>query len=98
MVLHQRFGILEDAAGYVDTQHLLTAEVTASVPMDDGSTYEVDLVWDMSGTRPHVAGNDGPLADDGPIPSHLVTSVSPGTGMPTRRGGGGVPSTGCSTV
>lgn len=72
-VVHERFGLLEDPVGSMDIVRLRTASVTASVPMDDGSTYDVDLDWDMSDSPFHVSGNDGPINNDViPWGSHLV--------------------------
>ena len=71
--LHERFGVLEDPAGSMDTVHLRTASVAGSVPMDDGSTYDLDLEWDLSNQAFHVSGNDGPTNNDVvPWGSHLV--------------------------
>jgi hypothetical protein len=72
-VLHERFGTLEGALGSVDTTHLMKATVADSVPMDDGSTFDVDLRWDMSGRPLNVAGTDGPILEEGvPWGSHVV--------------------------
>lgn len=72
-ILHERFGFLEDPTGSMDTVHLLRASVAAQVPMDDGSTYGIDLDWDMSGTHFNVSGNDGPIQEEGvPWGSHSV--------------------------
>ena len=71
--LSQRFGVLEDPSGSVDTRHLLSATVHGTVPMDDGSSYSVDLRWDMAGTSFNVAGMNGPIQEEGvPWGSHIV--------------------------
>jgi hypothetical protein len=73
-VLRARTGQLEGVSGFVDTTHLLTAVVATSVPMSDGSTFEIDLHWDMSGSRFQVAGTDGPIQEPGfPWGSHFVS-------------------------
>jgi len=49
----------------VDTVHLLRADVKADVPMDDGSTVSLDLVWDLTGSPLNTSGNDGPIQEEG---------------------------------
>jgi hypothetical protein len=71
-LLYERVGFLEGASGSMDTARLLSADVSAEVPMDDGSMLALDLQWDFSGTELHVSGNDGPIQEEGaPWGSHI---------------------------
>ena len=72
-VLDERLGFADDVDGFVDGVRLLPGRVTASVPMNDGTTLSTDLRWDMAGTAFNVAGTDGPIQEEGaPWGSHLV--------------------------
>jgi len=63
--LFDRTGFIQDVPGYVDTVHLLHADVKADVPMDDGSTVSLSLVWDLSGSQLNTSGNNGPIQEEG---------------------------------
>lgn len=70
-LLRERTGFVEGVDASVD-RRLLSARVNATVPMDDGSTVDIDLTWDMAGTRLNVAGIDGPIEEPGvPWGSHF---------------------------
>jgi hypothetical protein len=55
-------GYTEVTAGAADTVHLLWGWERASVPMDDGSTVDINLAWDMSGTAFRAFGVLSPVA------------------------------------
>jgi hypothetical protein len=77
-VLHERSGVVEAPSAFIDAR-LTAAAVTASVPMDDGSTYVMDLAWDMSGAPFQVAGTDGPINEPGiPWGTRLVDDCTTG--------------------
>jgi hypothetical protein len=63
-LLGERVGFAEGVAASVD-ERLRSAHVDAGVPMSDGSTADVDLTWDMTGTLFNVAGTDGPIQEPG---------------------------------
>lgn len=56
----QGFG--EVADGDADTIHLTTAWEHASIPMDDGTSADINLAWDMSSALFHSSGPLGPDA------------------------------------
>ena len=84
-VLDERLGFADDVDGFVDGVRLLSARVTASVPMNDGTTLSTDLRWDMAGTAFNVAGTDGPIQEEvAPWAATSSTAASPRTGTHTR--------------
>jgi hypothetical protein len=78
-VLSERFGTTQVTGGTFDLTHLTFASITAAVPMDDGSTFHLSLRWDLAAVPFNVAGNDGPIQEEGvPWGTHLVTSCITG--------------------
>lgn len=61
----ERKGFVQDVPGYVDTVHLLRANVGADVPMSDGSMVSLALQWDLTGQKLNTSGNDGPIQEEG---------------------------------
>jgi hypothetical protein len=53
-------GTLDDPAAIFDEQHLATASVQAAVPLSDGTTAKLNIVWAPT-TDLLVFGNDGPF-------------------------------------
>jgi len=62
------FGILFDANGTYDKTPLSGASVVASVPMSDGSTFDLDVQWVADGTI-MKSGNDGPESEEEGFPA-----------------------------
>ena len=71
-VVWEAYGIAEDVEATFDERHLRFATVRAAVPMSDGTTRNVDLAWDGSGTRLRTDGNDGPFNQANGIDRHYV--------------------------
>jgi hypothetical protein len=64
-------GLVLDPTHTYDTKTFATASVSASVPMDDGSTIAVDLAWDLSNAPLQVSGNTGPYQSGNEIDWHM---------------------------
>lgn len=71
-VLHEAAGVTYDLVGSFDERHLTGASVRAAVPLSDGTTGHVDLVWDGAEAPLQVAGNDGPFNIAGGFERHGV--------------------------
>ena len=51
-------GVVENPTGTFDLDRYTFAEVSAAVPMSDGSVIDVHLHWDMAAAPLHHGGND----------------------------------------
>lgn len=71
-VLYEASGVTYDLTGTFDERHLTGASVRAAVPLSDGSTGVVDLVWDGTVAPLQVAGNNGPFNLAGGFDRHGV--------------------------
>ena len=63
-------GAIDDPTVTFDDLHLNFATLTASVPMSDGTTANVPVVWTPTSARP-VYGNDGPYLAGHDTPRHF---------------------------
>lgn len=72
-VISEAHGIAEQLDEVTfDERHLRFASVRASVPMSDGSTRKVDLLWDGSSSPLRTDGNNGPYNQANGVSRHYV--------------------------
>ena len=74
----ERFGEAIPLSVDFDQQHLSFANVTAQVPMSDGSTWDFRANW-VAVTDRTVYGNDGPQNGFEGIPRHVVDRCATST-------------------